>query len=88
VGGFIVPDKEIGKITKYYSKIGVAVIELSSTIKTGDRISVKGATTDFSQVVESLQVEKQSIQEAGAGKEVALKVKEKVRENDIVFLSE
>ena len=81
-------EKEIGKITKYYSKIGVAVIELSSTIKTGDKILIRGATTDFSQTVDSLQVEKQTIQEAGAGKEVALKVNEKVRENDTVFLVE
>jgi putative protease len=88
VGGYIVSEKEIGTITKYYSKIGVAVIKLSSTIKVGDTIILRGATTDFSQTVESLQVEKESIQKAGAGKEIALKVKDKVRENDKVFLSE
>ena len=80
-------EKEIGVIIKYYSKIGVAIIKLSSVIKTGDTIALKGATTDFSQVVDSLQIDKESIQKAGAGKEVALKVKEKVRENDKVFLA-
>jgi len=77
--------KEIGKITHYFGKIGVATIRLSDTIKAGDNISIEGAHTNFEQVVESIQVDKNNIPEAGAGQEVGTKVKDRVREGDTVF---
>jgi len=77
--------KEIGKITHYFGKIGVAAIRLSDTLKAGDTISIEGAHTNFEQVVESIQMDKNNIPEAGAGKEVGTKVKDRVREGDTVF---
>lgn len=78
-------EEEIGRVTHYYPKIGVAVVELKSTLKVGDKILVKGATTNFEQVVESMQIEHKDVQKAEAGQSVGIKVKEKVRENDRVY---
>lgn len=76
---------EIGKVTHYFSKIGVAVVELTDTLKVGDIIHIKGHTTDFTQQVESMQVNHNAIQEAKAGDAIGLKVVDKVREGDKVF---
>ncbi len=80
--------KEIGKVFRYFGNIGVAAIELNDSLKVGDKIKVKGATTDFETTVESIQVNNESIQEAKAGDKVGIKVPEKARPNDKVFLVE
>lgn len=72
--------KLIGKVTHYFSKIGVAVIELSDTLKVGDTIRIIGGETDFNQVVESMEVERQKVEEAKSGDSVGLKVGQKVRD--------
>jgi translation elongation factor EF-1alpha len=77
--------KEIGKVTHYFSHVKAAVIELSDNLKTGDRIVIKGHTTDFEQVVKSMQSNNVDISEAGKGKVVGIKVKDRVRQNDIVY---
>ena len=77
--------KRVGKVLHYYSNIGVAVIELEDTLKIGDKITIKGSTTNFEQEVESMQINKQPIEEATAGQQIGLKVKDKARENDIVY---
>jgi len=77
--------KEIGRITHYFPKIGVAVVELSDTIQVGDKILIKGYTTEFEQTVESMQIEHKNIQSAGAGQSIGLKVVQRVRENDRVY---
>ena len=79
-------DKEIGKITHFFDKISVAVIELKAGLKKGDKIRIKGGTTDFEQVVGEMQVEHKSIEKAKKGEAVGMKVKEEVRPNDRVFL--
>ena len=79
------PGKEVGKVTHYYTKLGVAVIELSDTLKVGDKIKIKGATSDFEQPVESMQIEHEKIEEAKAGQSIGMKVKEHVREHDVVY---
>ncbi len=76
----------IGQVTHFYSKIGVAIIHLDSPLRVGERIAVVGSTTDLEQDVKSMQVEHQSIAEAKAGDLVGLKVKDKVREGDTVFV--
>ncbi len=76
---------EIGRVTHFYSKIGVAIIQLDDLLKVGDRIALVGSTTDLEQDVKSIQVEHQSIDQAKAGDLVGLKVKDKVREGDTVF---
>ena len=78
-------DVLIGKVTHYYSHLSVAVIELSAEIRLGDQICFLGHTTDFTQPVESLEVEHHRIEAAGAGQEVALKVWEPVRAGDLVY---
>jgi len=75
----------IGKITHYFGHIGVAVIELSDTLKTGDTIRVVGGETDFTQTVESMEVEHQKVKEAKKGESVGLKIDQKVREGYKVF---
>jgi len=80
--------KEIGKITHFFDKIGVAVIELTDNLKVGDIINIKGATSDFKQLIDSMQVEHKSVKTAKKGDAIGLKVKEKVRPNDRVFLGE
>jgi putative protease len=77
--------KQIGKITHFFSKIGVAVVELTDTIKVGDTILIKGANTEFEQTIKSMQIEHESIEEAGKGQSVGMKVDQKVHENDVVF---
>jgi len=76
---------EVGKVTHYFSKIGVAVVEVKDKIKVGDKIHIKGHTTDFTQVVESMQVNHKPVAEANPGDDIGLKVNEKVREGDIVY---
>ncbi len=76
----------MGKITHFFDKISVAVIELSGTLREGDKIRIKGSTTDFEQTVNSMQIEHETIEEANAGQSIGLKVSEKVRPGDEVFL--
>lgn len=77
--------EQIGSIRHYYSKIGVAVIDLTTKIAVGDTIRIKGVTTDFRQKVESMQIEHADVQNAGAGQSIGLKVTEKVREGDLAY---
>jgi hypothetical protein len=76
---------EIGRITHFFSKINVAVIELKAPLKVGDTIVVKGPTTDFQQVVDSMQIEHKNVQTALAGQSIGLRVVQRVRETDAVF---
>jgi len=78
-------EKEIGKVTHFYPKIGVAVIELKDEVKIGDKIIFRGSTTSLEQIVESMQIEHESVEKAVAGQSIGLKVKDRVRENDIVY---
>lgn len=78
-------EKEIGSVTNYFSKIGVAVIKLTAPLKLGDEVRIRGGTRDFQQRVESMQVEHQPIEEAAPGQEIALKLDQKVRVNDKVY---
>ncbi len=78
-------EKKIGRVAHYFSNIGVAVIELTDTIREGENIHIKGAHTDFEQQAKSMQIEHEDIEEAGAGQSIGLKVKSRVRENDEVF---
>lgn len=76
---------EIGRITHFFSKINVAVIELKAPLKVGDTIVIKGPTTDSQQVVDSMQIEHQNVQAALAGQSIGMKVAQRVRETDAVF---
>jgi putative protease len=76
----------VGKVTHYFDKISVAVIELSGTLKVGDKISIEGATTNVKQTVESMQIEYKPVQSAKKGESVGLKVPDRVREKDDVYV--
>jgi putative protease len=77
--------KLIGEITHFFGKISVAVIKLEDTLRVGDTIKIVGGGTEFTQTVESMQVEHEQIQEAKAGESVGLKVLQKVREGYKVY---
>ena len=76
---------EVGHVTHFFSKINVAVVELTESLAVGDRILVKGPTTDFEQVVESMQIEHANIPKAEAGQSIGLKMAEHARERDVVY---
>ena len=79
-------EDQIGKITHYFSKIGVAVINIEfGELVVGDTIHVKGATTDFEQKIDSMQIEHEGVDKATAGQSIGLKVADAVREHDLVF---
>lgn len=77
--------EELGKVTHYFAKIEVAVIDLTAPLSVGDKIAIKGATTDLEQKVESMQIEHENVTTAKAGQSIGLKVKERVRESDVVY---
>ena len=76
---------EVGRITHFFTKINVAVVELTAPLAVGDRILIKGPTTDLEQVVQSMQIEHENIERAEAGQSIGLKVEQRVREIDIVY---
>ncbi len=77
--------KLIGKVTHYFGNIGVAVLELTDTLKVGDTIRIVGGETDFTQTIESMEIEHQKVEVAKAGDSVGLKVGQKVREGYKVY---
>jgi len=79
-------DKPIGEVVHYFDKIKVAVIKLTAPLKVGETIRISGGeSTDFTQTVDSMQVEHENINKAKKGNEVGMKVKEKVRDSYKVF---
>lgn len=80
--------REVGKVSHFYNKINVAVIEVKDSISVGDQIFIKGPTTDIKQTVDSIEIEHEKIKQATAGHSVGMKVKGRVRENDIVYKTE
>ncbi len=76
---------EVGRVTHFYPKISVAIVELKAPLSIGDKILIKGATTNFEQKVESMQIEHKDIERAEAGQIIGLKVNQRARENDKVY---
>jgi len=82
----MIKEIEVGKVIHFYTKIKVAAIKiLNNELRVGDKIHIKGHTTDFNQVVESMQKEHQQIEVALPGEEIGIKVSDYVREGDIVY---
>ena len=80
-------EERVGIVDGYYAKIGVAAIRLTDgALQVGDQIRIHGHTTDFTQVVDSIQLEHKPIQRAERGSEVALKVRERVRQHDQILV--
>jgi putative protease len=79
-------EEEIGKITHYFSKINVGVLEITKgNVQVGDTLHIKGHTTDYYQKIQSMQVEHATVESAEKGMQVGLKVESSVREGDLVF---
>lgn len=77
--------KLVGKVTHYYNKIGVAIVELEDDLAYGDSISIEGATTNIQQTVDSMQIEHEPVKAAHKGDAVGLKVSDAVRPGDVVY---
>ncbi len=77
--------KEIGVITHYFGKISVGIIKLKDSLKINDKIQIKGAHSDFSQVIKSMQVNHKDVSSASKGEEVGIKVEQRVHPNDKVY---
>ena len=80
-----VEKKLVGKVAHYFTKIEVGVIELTDTLRVGDRISIEGPTTNFQQTVGSMEIEHNIVKVANAGDAIGLKVAQRVREKDLVY---
>ena len=81
------PSKPIGVVTHFFNHIRVAIVKCKSPIKRGTEIRFKGATTDFSTNIQSMQYDHKPIIVTKKGQEVGIKVKKKVREGDMVYLA-
>lgn len=79
-------EEEIGRVTHFFSKINVGVLEVTKgNVRVGDTIHIKGHTTDYYQKIQSMQVEHAPVELAEEGMQVGLKVEASVREGDVVF---
>jgi hypothetical protein len=79
------PADAIGSIEHWYSHLSVAAVRLTAPLKVGDRIHIKGHTTDITQTVDSLEVDRQKIEQAKPGDDVALHVDGHVRDHDLIY---
>jgi len=76
---------EVGRIAHFFTKISVAIVELTDALAVGDQILIKGPTTNIEQKVESMQIEHENVKKARRGQSIGLKVNDNVRENDMVY---
>jgi len=83
----ILKEKILGRVEHYFDKISVAAIRVKAPFKVGDMVHIKGHTTDFVQAVESMQIEHQNVTKVKKGDDVGIKVKEFVRDHDLVYLA-
>ena len=79
------PEIEVGTVADFFAHPVVAGIELTASLKVGDKVRIVGHTTDLELLVESLQVDNQDVQEASAGQSVGIKVPDRVRSGDKVY---
>ncbi len=78
-------EQEIGKVTHYYNHLNVGIIELSDTLRVGETIHIKGHSSDFTQGIDSLQIEHAAVSEAKPGDIIGVKVAQKVHPHDKVY---
>ena len=79
------PEVEIGKVSDFFSRPVVAGIELTGTLTQGDKIHIKGYTTDLELIVDSMQIDNAVVNQAQAGDAVGIKVSDRVRRGDTVY---
>lgn len=76
---------KVGEVTHFFPDISVAVVSVEEEIEVGDELAFQGATTNFRQTVESMEVDHEEVEKAEEGQEVGMKVEDRVREGDEVF---
>ncbi len=76
---------EIGHIAHFFAKINVAVVNLQLPLSVGDRILIKGPSTDFEQTVDSMQIDRKNIPRAQGGQSIGLKILQQAKEKDVVY---
>ena len=79
------PEKEVGKVSDFFSRPVVAGIEMTGTLKAGDKIHIVGHTTDIEMVITSMQINNANVTEAKPGDSVGIKVPDRVRRGDTVY---
>ena len=79
------PEVEIGKVSDFFARPVVAGITLTATLKQGDKIHIKGYTTDMELIVDSMQINNVDVTQAKAGDAIGVKVSERVRRGDTVY---
>lgn len=80
-------DVQVGKVTHYYDKIAVAVVEvINQPLKVGDTVKISGHDKEFTQKVESLQIEHKQVNEGPVGESCGMKVDQPIKEGDAVYL--
>jgi translation initiation factor IF-2 len=84
-GGSEMPEIEVGKVSTFFARPVVAGIDLTAPVKVGDKIHIKGHTTDVEVTVESMQIHNVNVQEAKAGDSIGIKVPDRVRSGDHVY---
>jgi selenocysteine-specific translation elongation factor len=80
------PEKEVGKVSDFFAHVVVAGIDMTGSVKVGDKIHIKGHTTDIEMDVTSMQINNQNVTEAKKGDSVGIKVPERVRPGDTVYV--
>jgi selenocysteine-specific translation elongation factor len=80
------PEELVGTVTDFFAHPVVAGIELTGTLKVGDKIHIKGHTSDLELVVNSMQIDRVDVSQAKAGDSVGIKVSERVRRGDKVYI--
>ncbi len=79
------PYEKVGRITHFYSKASVAILDLIAPLNKGDKIVIRGSTTNIEQTVDSMEIEHKQVANAQAGQQVGMKVAGRVRDSDIVY---
>lgn len=76
---------QVGRVNKFFGKVSVAAVDVTDSIKVGDELHFKGATTDFNLKIDSMEIDRNPIEEAKPGDLVGIKVPERVRPGDKVY---
>jgi len=78
-------EKEVGTVSDFFARPVVAGVTMTGTLKVGDKIHIKGHTTDIEMVIASMQIENEDVTEAKKGTSVGIKVPDRVRAGDTVY---
>jgi putative protease len=79
------PEKTIGKVEDFFSRPVVAGVDMTGTLKVGDKVHIMGHTTDIEMVIESMQIDNADVTKAKKGDSVGIKVPDRVRRGDTVY---